>query len=124
MGVSVYCPLNVLCFFFYVFVCVCVCVMSNQSTSKKAHHVSDLSKLDALFHKTHIKVLRLDMCTSMMPLSIIAHQMRHDHPFSQRTRQQNEQWRWELEATGQEWGWTKFEKGGGRQYREGGVFIK
>ena len=28
-----------------VCVCVCVCVRSNQSTSKKPHYVSDLSKL-------------------------------------------------------------------------------
>ena len=32
--------------------CVSVCVISNQSTSKKPHYVSDLSKLDALLHKT------------------------------------------------------------------------
>ena len=40
---SVYWPLIVLCVF--------VCVISNQSTSKKTHYVSDLSKLDALLHK-------------------------------------------------------------------------
>ena len=34
-------------------VCLClfVCVISNQSTSKKLYHVSDLSKLDTLLHK-------------------------------------------------------------------------
>ena len=48
MGVPVYWPLRVLC--------VYMCVMSNQSTSKKPH-VSGLSKLDALLHKTHSKVL-------------------------------------------------------------------
>ena len=53
MGVSVYWTLSVLC----VFVCVCVREISNQSTSKKPHYVSDLSKLDALLHKTQIKVL-------------------------------------------------------------------
>ena len=70
-----------------VCVCVCVflCVISNQSTSKKPH-VSDLSKLDALLHKTCIRVLRLDMCTSRISLSKIAHQMWHDHPFSQRNK--------------------------------------
>ena len=36
---------------------VYMCVISNQSTSKKPHYVSDLSKLDALLHNTHIKVL-------------------------------------------------------------------
>ena len=43
-----------------VCVCVCVraCVISNQSTSKKPH-LSDLSKLDALLHKIHIKVFLL-----------------------------------------------------------------
>ena len=52
MDVSVYCLLGVLC----VFVCV-VCVISTQSTSKKPHYVSDLSKLDLLLHKAHSKVL-------------------------------------------------------------------
>ena len=42
-------------------------------------------KLDALLHKTRIKVLRLDICTSMI-LSKIAHQMWRDHPFSQRNK--------------------------------------
>ena len=40
-------------------VCVCgvfVCVTSNQSTSKKTHYVSDLSKVDALLCKIHSKV--------------------------------------------------------------------
>ena len=36
--------------------CLRVCVISDQSTSKKSH-VSDISKFDALLHKTHIKVL-------------------------------------------------------------------
>ena len=40
--------------------CVCFCVfvyvISNQSTSKEQHYVLDVSKLDALLHKTHIKV--------------------------------------------------------------------
>ena len=40
-----------------VCVCVCVCVISNQSISKKSHYVSDLSKVDALLRKIHIKVL-------------------------------------------------------------------
>ena len=61
-------------------------VWSNPSTSKKVHHVSELSKLDTLFHKTCIKVLRLNMCTFMISLSKIAHQMQQDHPFSQRNK--------------------------------------
>ena len=51
-------------------VSVCVCVISNQSTSKKPHYVSGLSKLGALLHKTHIKVLRVltyDGSTSVDP---------------------------------------------------------
>ena len=33
-----------------VCLCVLVCVIPNQSTSKKPHYVSDLSKLYALLH--------------------------------------------------------------------------
>ena len=66
--------------------CVCVCVRSNQSTSKNPHYASDLSKLDALLHKTCIKVLSFDICASMMSLSKIAHQMWRDHPFSHRNK--------------------------------------
>ena len=40
-----------------VCLCVCMCVISSQSTSKKQYYVSDLSKLDALLHKTHSRVL-------------------------------------------------------------------
>ena len=43
--------LSVLCIF------VCVCMISNQSTSKKPDYVSDLSKFDALLHRTHIKII-------------------------------------------------------------------
>ena len=70
--------------------CVCVCVISNQSTSKKPHYVSDLSRFDALFHKTYIKVLLLlryqgliDMCRSILSLTKIAHQMWYDRLFRQ-----------------------------------------
>ena len=92
---------------------MCVCVISNQSTSKKPHYVSE---------NTHqvpsgTKVPRLDMCRSILSLSKTAHQMWHDHLFSQSG--------WGLEATGK-WG-IRLDKsengGGGRQYR-GGVFIK
>ena len=43
-NVDIYLYSSALCAF------VCVCVISNQSTSKKPHFVSDLSKLDALLH--------------------------------------------------------------------------
>ena len=56
MGVSVYWPLSVLHVFVCACVCVYVCVISNESTSKKPY-VLDLSKLDALLHKTHINVV-------------------------------------------------------------------
>ena len=47
MGLRVYWPLSVLCVFVCVCVSVCLCmfVRSNQSTSKKPHYVSDLSKV-------------------------------------------------------------------------------
>ena len=76
-------------------------------------------KLGALLHKTRIKVLRLEMCTSMT-LRKMAHQTWRDHPFSQRNKTT------EL-AVGMGFGGggqKKFEKGegggGGRQYRGGG----
>ena len=60
MDVSVCWLPSVLCVYVCVCVCVCVfvcvCVVSNQSTSKKAHYVLDLSNVDALLHQTHIKV--------------------------------------------------------------------
>ena len=79
-----------------VYVCVFVCV------SKKPHCIADLTKHDALLHKTSIKVFlvlrskapRLDMCRSIISLSKIVHQMWHDHPFSQRKNR----W-WGLEVT-------------------------
>ena len=47
------------------YLCIYVCVISNQITTKK-RHVSDLSKLDTLLHKTKesrtgTKVPRLDI---------------------------------------------------------------
>ena len=68
-------------------------------------------KLDALLHKTCIKVLRLDICTSAISLSKIEHQRRNDHLFRQRNKAT------EL-AVGlgvgchSEGEWTKFEKQG------------
>ena len=58
MGVSVYWPLSVLCVCVSLCVCACarVCVWYQIRVPVK-NHVSDLSKLDALLHKTHIKVL-------------------------------------------------------------------
>ena len=90
--------------------CLFVCVISNQSTSKKLYHVSDLSKPDTLLHKTCIKILRLNICTSMISLRKVANQMWRDHPFSQR----NNTTEWavvELETTGKRGGWTKFDRG-------------
>ena len=83
-------PECTLCVCVCVYVCVrvgvCVRVISNQSTSKKRHHVSDLSKLDALIHKTRIKALRRDMCTPMISLSKVAYRVWCDHPFRQRNK--------------------------------------
>ena len=58
-------PLSVLC--------VCVCVILNQNTSKNPH-VSDLSKRDALLHKTQqglfgTKAPRFNVCRSIISLS-------------------------------------------------------
>ena len=116
ISVSVYWPLSILC----VLVCVCVCVyvISNQSTSKRPHYMSDFSKPDALLDKTHIKVLLKALSyqglTSVDP-SKIAHQMWHDHPFCQRNKTTEiacgcEGWRWQ--------GRRDLKKKGGRQCRE------
>ena len=66
------------------YLCIYVCVISNQITTKK-RHVSDLSKLDTLLHKTKesrtgTKVPRLDIYRSIKPLSEITQQMWHNHP--------------------------------------------
>ena len=47
------------CVCVFVFACVCVCVISNQSTRKKYHYVSDLTKLDALLRKIHSDVFHV-----------------------------------------------------------------
>ena len=89
---------------------------------KKPHQVSELSKLDALLHKTCIKVLRLDMCTSMISLSKIAHQIWHNHPFShdeQGNIMSSEGEGWEKWRRGS---WTEFEKWGVANIGE--VFVK
>ena len=41
--------------------CVCMFVISHRGTYKEPQYVSDLSKLDTLLHKTHIKVLLVQM---------------------------------------------------------------
>ena len=46
--------------------------------------IPQCTQLDALLHKTCVKVLRLNMCTSMISLNKIAHQMWRNHPFSER----------------------------------------
>ena len=86
-----------------LFMCVLLYVTSNQSNSKKPQHALDFSKLDAWFHKTRIKVLRFDMCTSMISLSKI--KCGAITQSSKETRQQNEQWGWRLEAAGKDGGW-------------------
>ena len=87
-------------------------MISDQSTSRKTQ-VSDLSKLDASLHKTHINALqvpKVDICRSIVSLSKIAHQCGTITHSAKEIRQQEEQWGWGLEATGKG-GWTKFEKG-------------
>ena len=74
-----------------VCLCVCICVLvcvwyQIRVPAKKPHHESGLSKLNSLLHKTCIEVLRLYMCTFMISLTKIAHQMWRDHPFSQRNK--------------------------------------
>ena len=67
-----------------VFVCVCYQI---RAPPKKPHYVSELSKLDALLPKIHIKillVLKFQGWTCVDP-------------------QQKEQWEWRLEVTGK-WG--------------------
>ena len=82
--------------------------------------MSDLGKFDALLHETYIKVFLVivsykgfDMCRSILSLSKIAHQMWHDHPFSQRNMTTERAVEWSLAVTGKwEGGWTTFVKRG------------
>ena len=87
--VSLLAPEYTVCPCMCVCVCVCIYVISNQSTSKRPHYMSDFSTPDALLDKTHIKVLlkvlSYQVLTSIDP-SKIAHQMWHDHPFRQRNK--------------------------------------
>ena len=65
------------------------------------------------------------MCRSILSLSKIAHQMWHDHPFSQRNRITERTLGVKVggdKEVVRVKGWTKSEKGRGKQYR--GVFIK
>ena len=122
MGVSVYWCLSVLCVGVGMGVGVGVCLRSHQSTSKSPHHVSELNKLDTLLHKICIKVLRLDMWTSMISLSKIAASNVAWSPI-QPKKQDNRigsgvgGWRWQRRG-----GWTKLEIGGVGKVRR--VFIK
>ena len=85
--------------------------------------MSDLSKLNILLHKTHIKVLRLDMCRSIISLSEITKQMWCNHTFSQRNKPTESAVGVGVgvgvEVTGKKGGWIKFEKGvvGNIKYR-------
>ena len=91
MGVSLYWTLSVLCVF--------VCVISNHSTSKKLHHVSDLSKRDALLHKTRSKVLLLRRYQGSTFVKCHI-KCGANTDSAEVTRPQKEQWGWGLEATG------------------------
>ena len=92
--------------------------------------MSELSKFDILLHKTHIKVLRIDMCKSLILLSKMAHQMWGDHPFSQRNKITEREVGmrvgvdWKAGGKGVVGGLDKIWKRGGvgMQYRK--VFIK
>ena len=69
-------------------------------------------KLGSLLHKRRIKVLRLDMCTSMTSLSKTGHfkcdAITHS---AKETRQQNEQWGW---------GWREHGKRGEQNLKKRG----
>ena len=101
--------------------CVCVFVISKQSTGKKPHYVSDVSKPDLSNSvNTHqspsgSKVPRLDMCRSILSLSKIAHQIWHDQPLSQRNRTTGRTVAVEVGGDKEvgRGGWTKSEKGEG-----------
>ena len=111
MGVSVYWPLSVLCVFVFV--------MSNQSTSKKHIMCQTSVNLKPCCIKHHIKILLVPRYQRLLCVdsyySKIAHQMRRDHPFSQRNRITERTVGVEVGGD-REWergDWTKFEKGGG-----------
>ena len=66
-------------------VCVFVCPWYQIRVPAKSH-MCKTSVKDTLLRKTHVKVLRLDMCRSMMSVTKIAYQLWNDHPFSQRNK--------------------------------------
>ena len=53
------------------------------------------------------------MCTSMISLSKVAHQIWNDHPFSKTNKTTEWPVRVWIKATGMQWGWKKLEKGKG-----------
>ena len=69
---------------------------------------------------TMSKILQARKCRSIISLSKIAHQMWHDHPFSQRNKATKKQWQRRLEARGG--GGQYLKKEGREQYRR--LFIK
>ena len=48
---------------------VSLCLLYQIRVLAKTTYVSELNKLDTLLHKTHIKVLRIDMCRSIILLA-------------------------------------------------------
>ena len=113
-GVNIYLYgcVSLLALEFALCVFVFVCVISNQSTSKKPHYLADLSKLDALLHKTHIKfllVLRYQGLICVDPYYYVA--WSHNQPKKQNYRKDSGSGR--LEVTGkfrEGEGWSKVEK--------------
>ena len=99
-------------------VCMFVSVIRSQSTSKKPHYVSDLSKPDTLLHKTHqipsgTKVPKLIMCRSLISFNEIAYQS-PIQPKKEDNRKSTGSggWKWQGKGKGC---WTKLKKGVGNK---------
>ena len=99
--------------------CVFMCVISNQSTSKEQHYVSDLSKPDALLHKTHIKVFLVIRYQGLTCVDPYYHQVKLyiicdviTHSAKKKNGNRKSSGGWGLEVIEKGGCWTKFEKGG------------
>ena len=127
VGVSAYSLYLCKCVCVCVCVCVCagVCLISNHiSNIKLTAQIDDINLTACCMkhkRKSWYKVPKFDICRSIVSLigvSNVKWSPIEPKKNNKKTRQQNEQWGWRVEAT-RKGCWTKFEKGG--LHKIGGV---